>query len=528
MRKKILSLALACLMIMTAFATAIPVFAVTSNFTVTKTSNPLESTGCATLSAAITQAYTYGGATITLKEGLGTQDNPYKMTTAIVEETSSDTRTTITIEGNGNYITGSTTPFKFNTNDDITVNNLHVKDLTARAAEVYYGTTLKFSGCTFTLGAISNASNDAGGYFRTPNKNSSGTDETANSSVNTMIFENCDIEVTANYSSYVVVFGNSSSKNAMNLVLNNTDVTATGNNMRFMWVGGASSKTAPEISIHSSNIDICNHILCTPYGYTAVITGTAEDPTVIKSNNNKTVFELHANTTRPANIYIGDNVSIKSSTLYNANSKELNIYAANDKFWYKSDGTDLNNNYVAPTLEEGASVRTTDGSQGLRFKATVAGEPATYGMLVTRTDKLTGEFTAKALADAEVSYKMAEADKNNTVDGVYTVALTGISDENVNTQYSARTYATYNPATNVSVTVYGTYNADKNARSIAYVANEAYNDTKTEAEMAADDALAEIYMCKVTVEGETVYSRYGTTQRIALKKYSDMYDGEGK
>ncbi len=176
--------------------------------------------------------------------------------------------------------------------------------------------------------------------------------------------------------------------------------------------------------------------------------------------------------------------------------------------------------FEAPTFVEGASVRTTAGSNGLRFKASlpasvIANEDVTeYGMLFARTASVSGEFTETALADG--TYIMSKADTAKTVDGVFTFALTGIAEADYNTMYSARAYAKYNSC-KATILVYSTYTVADNSRSLAGVAKMATEDFSPTYD--AENG----YICKIA-DGK--YSPYDKNQLAVLTTYADKYVAE--
>ena len=175
---------------------------------------------------------------------------------------------------------------------------------------------------------------------------------------------------------------------------------------------------------------------------------------------------------------------------------------------------------TAPTFVAGASVRTTAGSNGLRFKASMPasiianGGVTEYGMLFARTASVSGEFVETALTEG--TYIMSAADKIKTVDGVFTFALTDIVEDNYNTMYSARAYVKYSRG-DATVIVYSTYTVADNSRSLAGVAKMATEDFKTTYD--AENG----YICKIE-DGK--YSPYDKDQLAVLATYADKYAAE--
>ena len=179
--------------------------------------------------------------------------------------------------------------------------------------------------------------------------------------------------------------------------------------------------------------------------------------------------------------------------------------------------------FLAPTLEDGASVRTTLSDNGMRFTAAIASDNQAdeYGIIITPTTKTLTEssFTHSALTAASVKYaQVASTDDGFKKDDdgekiTYNAVIQGMKDPTK--EYSARAYAKYTPENNVNVTMYSDYSAENNARSIVYVAHKAVNDTS-----ATYDA--DTYNCKIA-DGK--YSPYSATQYSVLEdKYAYRYD----
>lgn len=144
-------------------------------------------------------------------------------------------------------------------------------------------------------------------------------------------------------------------------------------------------------------------------------------------------------------------------------------------------------------MYDGASVRF-DSPTGIRFSAILGGEyfdslkengtDVTYGIIIAPTDYVdeAGAFTIDALDDLglDVPYVIVPADilySGGESDGYYEFrgVLGSINEYNYDRNFSAIAYVCVD-----GVYYYSAYDADKNSRSIAYVAQKAYEDTNYE------------------------------------------------
>ena len=510
MKKKILSLALVCLMIMTAFATMVSA-ETTAPFTVTGNDAGETAVDCTTWKDALTQVYAYGGGVISINED-------YSLTSSDVydnNDSAANVVVNITINGNGKTLSGAKTPFIFNFGDKVVVNNVNVSLGSVRFAEIFRGTHLKFVGCTFTT---SGSMNDSQGFFRTPN--------VAGTEANTLEFVDSTITQTGTGGN---IIGVRQSAHILDVIMDNVTVNATGAS------GGYRSFAygIRNVTLNDTKIYVNQRVFHSIKNGTIKITG---ESVLVSTNTNTGLERAIIDVASDYNVYIGENAKLSGMALYTSTTaNKINIYSANPEFYYTSfekSGNnitvkDLDTTYAAPTLEDGASVRTTkdDDGEGLRFTANIAKDTTAkeYGIIAAATtNELTGDnFNMNSLADGtyvkaastDANFKKNDSGKNI----VYNAVLTKIPDAKLNTQYSARAYATYTAANaNVTVTVYSAYNATDNARSIAFVANSALDDLKTQAQVDADPAIKDQYFCKVTVSGEVMYSCYDINQRAVL------------
>ena len=145
---------------------------------------------------------------------------------------------------------------------------------------------------------------------------------------------------------------------------------------------------------------------------------------------------------------------------------------------------------TAISMLDGAAVRLTDPT-GLRFKAVVGadylarfegdGKTVTYGIIIAPTDYITGAFTVEALGEGkyvEVNAEKLQNESTKTEDGylVFTAALAPVQEDNYGRNFSARSYIKVVEG-DTTTYYYSEYDATENSRSIAYVAQEALNDT---------------------------------------------------
>ncbi len=521
MKKKILSLALACLMIMAAIVTAIPVFAdafetdakaveagmvcrIGEEGTGTYYDDFAEAYTAAASGDTITiiNDVTYG-STSTSQNNLQLNNDSGKGNNAVLtikSEATGDDRPTFTIV-NGGFIVGN----GVSQSCKMTIENLIIKQGVAHMdfsksgtnsqaiAQIRGNCVLTFNNCDITVPGIRNANAAGiGGFlnFGTGNNSSRGT---LNMSSCTMNFTNTEyVSTTSGGASTKPAFvfqGNATG------TINLTDVTIkSASEMRVFsllnkWIVNLNGTNTFELADRDEN---ATSEIFAPYNNSA--TNAAPTISNVKVNVNGSVIS-NAETLIASDL---------SGTTFNVTS-----------------GTAFGD-YTAPTLEAGASVRTTEGSNGLRFTANYTGNAAEYGIIAAATaDTLTSSIFTTALGSEKyVKAASTEDGFNKTDDGTYNIVLTkaDMTGEFYEKQFSARAYATYNIGNNgVTVTVYSAYTEADNARTMKYVATAALADVKTEAELQAmDSAEAAKYTCKITDDGATKYSRYSEAQRDVL------------
>ena len=204
----------------------------------------------------------------------------------------------------------------------------------------------------------------------------------------------------------------------------------------------------------------------------------------------------------------------------------------------------------APIMQDGASMRTTEGSNGLRFTSTLdaasinaaasaknAGliKDSSYGTVICRNDKLNGEFTAENLNSSDYTdikakdgiYQIKDAEENVT--GVrFNAALTGIAQNQKSIKFAARSYFEIKLADDTIVRAYSAFDETKNVRSMEYVANMALADVTDAVDTEVPFPHAyEIGYKNSNTDGTayvettgTFYSRYSAVQCSILKTWA--------
>ena len=158
---------------------------------------------------------------------------------------------------------------------------------------------------------------------------------------------------------------------------------------------------------------------------------------------------------------------------------------------YTDAGKFVVNDVYSPVMEKGASIRTVEGSKGIRFTSTMKKVSdtdamkltATYGTLIVKAADLEGkEFTIDALTKAGVKFANIVATAAGTVAGetetTYNAALVNLPDDQLDTNFAARAYAVYT-INGVEHYVYSDFNATDNCRSMSGIASKAQADTQS-------------------------------------------------
>lgn len=187
---------------------------------------------------------------------------------------------------------------------------------------------------------------------------------------------------------------------------------------------------------------------------------------------------------------------------------------------YTDAGKFVVNDVYSPVMEKGASIRTVEGSKGIRFTSTMKKVTdtdavkltATYGTLIVKAADLEGkEFTIDALTKAGVKFADIKATEAGTVAGdtetTYNAALVNLPDDQLDTNFAARAYAVYT-INGVEHYVYSDFNAADNCRSMSQIASKAQADTKSTKSAAYPNEIA-----------VGVYSPYTKSQYAVISEY---------
>ena len=187
---------------------------------------------------------------------------------------------------------------------------------------------------------------------------------------------------------------------------------------------------------------------------------------------------------------------------------------------YTDAGKFVVNDVSSPVMKKGASIRTVEGSKGIRFTSTMKKVTdtdavkltATYGTLIVKAADLEGkEFTIDALTKAGVKFADIKATEAGTVAGdtetTYNAALVNLPDDQLDTNFAARAYAVYT-INGVEHYVYSDFNATDNCRSMSQIASRAQADTQPTKSAAYPNEIA-----------VGVYSPYTKSQYAVISEY---------
>ena len=299
MKKKILSIALACLMMISVFAMAITTAAETAVFSVAKKDGTAVG-NYATYNEALEAAFKAGGGTINMLADFSLTVNGYT-------DTDKTTCTDIVINGNGHTLTTTKQPFTFTAGDNLTVNNMKV-NMTAsqRFADILGGSTLTFNQVTFT----SNASiDDQYGHFRTPN-----ADDVSTEIVNTLNFKDCSITLTGKGT----VIGIRKGSHILDVNMDGCTVTgaATAGQNQGGFVYGVRN-----VNLNNTNVKVTHRVFWNLKGGDTVrITGNS----TIQNTSSKYLISVQDD----YDFILGENVKLIGAMLAEANgaTEFLNIY----------------------------------------------------------------------------------------------------------------------------------------------------------------------------------------------------------
>lgn len=233
----------------------------------------------------------------------------------------------------------------------------------------------------------------------------------------------------------------------------------------------------------------------------ASFTLTMMDNSKLLSSGNVISFANGGNPIKKATICFLDRVTIQAEKGYLLDSHERPVtYILSDKATISvtdeepikntTKGRLITSTVYAPVMKKGASIRTVEGSKGIRFTSTMKKVTdtdavkltATYGTLIVKAADLEGkEFTVDALTKAGVKFANIVATAAGTVAGetetTYNAALVNLPDDQLDTNFAARAYAVYT-INGVEHYVYSDFNATDNCRSMSQIASKAQADTQ--------------------------------------------------
>lgn len=237
------------------------------------------------------------------------------------------------------------------------------------------------------------------------------------------------------------------------------------------------------------------------------------------NSGNKNIGYLYLNDVvinTPNDTYGLINVMSLDGTLRTYGSR---IYMTNVKYDAAGTEMDFDTNKVLAQAD-GASVRTVEGTEGLRFSTTISKGAYEYADKVVWTSEFKHIVYSGNAIDAEKKIGETVASdmgKRPNADGsvTYSVALVNIKD---NTQvYSVQAEAKYEiVGAATKIYIYTPFDTAKNSRSIQQVAEAALDDVKT-IQVEAD---AFPYAFEIKIGDKSYYSRYTAAQYEVLKKFA--------
>ena len=244
---------------------------------------------------------------------------------------------------------------------------------------------------------------------------------------------------------------------------------------------------------------------------TATGTTTVDGGLFINDNKvNKTIFSKKINYISGRILY-GKNIDTVISGTAAPKTVKAAYGTADNVYFFYTRFAATNADY-AGTMNNGASIRITKGSTGMRFTTTFDEiEGATYGTVIVPASYLANlnSFTLEALVAANLKYLNIVADQGvDVADGKVTIraAITNIDPANYTTAFAAIAYV------KVGDTYYYTaFDLEDNARTVDFVATEALDDLK---ESKTDE-----YQNKINAYGVTLYSPYTATQRETIEGF---------
>lgn len=194
-----------------------------------------------------------------------------------------------------------------------------------------------------------------------------------------------------------------------------------------------------------------------------------------------------------------------------------------------------------PAVYTGASVRTAQDSNGIRFRSNISkaaidaanaakkqDTEIVYGTLIAPYDSVVaagGLFTGEAMEAAKKDFVDIVAKEGIVVkeDGSVDIsaALVNLKPENIEREFVAVAYLSYQTE-NGTVTVYANYSVEDHVRSMREVAYKALADVKTASEGYYQTTVSEWYALEDNAwvkKTGTAYSAYSEAQLAVIRKY---------
>ena len=501
--KKILSLMLACLMIMTAFTVTLPVFAASGTYAsdaaakvasmVCRIGDAGTGTYYGTIEEAIAAVAADATATITMiandtiETGAAEGSNTHIKISKACDITIEGANNTLTFENGG--IIPETTGIK------LTVNNLNIHSAWKTGIQSFVqgrkGAKITFNNCNFT------SASDAGKWV--VNKDGAGQD-------------------------YKIFQINNSSDAATDLVFNGGSISCAltheslSNIWLFMFRDGNQKG-----SVEFNDVDF--DLKDTVSGFYGM-------------GNNATVT-LRGDTALSLKGYgigsvSGGKFNIADSASFNTTGELIKSGCSKIAIIVSSNAETPFGAYAAPTMKDGASLRVSAKSYGMRFvseitEQTIEGATLSYGTVVTKkstVDALTNVgdwYTAINMVGHDDYIHIPASNGVKTADGKVTVtaSVVDIKAENVGVEVLGRAYVKYAyTESKVNVYVYSKLDTDKNTAIYKDVILEGLANVKTTAD---NEYKTEVAAYPVLTSGayvwtsEKAYTRYTTLQYGELK-----------
>ncbi len=219
--------------------------------------------------------------------------------------------------------------------------------------------------------------------------------------------------------------------------------------------------------------------------FSLVDISASEESHIESSAENGTAFFIGKH---KAAVTLRDSVSINARVPFGISSSNT------QSTFTVQDTVNVNNGgqAVAPRMIDGASVRISEGANGIRFSSAIDCDKISnakdYGLLLVKYEDIKAcDFTVYSMEQKGITYgKISALDDNGSgvergSDGTLTfrIVLKDIPKSEIATKFAVRAYAVYDMG-GVDVYVYSDFDTDANVRSMADVAYSALSDTKAQ------------------------------------------------